>query len=198
MDLSRKIQAIIVQGKLKTKVLTSLCEKTRHYLFLENHKVVLFTTEYQGFMDKLEEWVDQKEIWKVSFGNVEENAAVSLKQAELALQIGSKLKPTQKTVNYEELKVFVHLSYPYKELLNSLFSVLDKSGNKLDLIQTLQAYIEESGDMNQVASKLNIHRNTLNYRIDKIEKLSGKNPRNYLDLFQLICGLLWYETKDGM
>ncbi|MOA24299.1 Purine catabolism regulatory protein [compost metagenome] len=97
-------------------------------------------------------------------------------------------------VYYEELKVFVHLSYPYKESLNSLFSVIDKSGSKLDLIQTLQAYIEESGDMNQVASKLNIHRNTLNYRIDKIEKLSGKNPRDYLDMFQLICGLMWYEN----
>ncbi|MNO63559.1 Purine catabolism regulatory protein [compost metagenome] len=191
--MSRKIQAVIVQGR-KTKVLTSLCEKIRHYLFLENDKVVLFTTEHQGFMEKLEEWVDLKEIWKVSFGNVEENAAVSLKQAETALQIGSKLKPSQRKLYYEELKVFVHLSYPYKESLNSLFSVLDKSGNKLDLIQTLQAYIEESGDMNQVASRLNIHRNTLNYRIEKIEKLSGKNPRDYLDLFQLICGLVWYEN----
>ncbi|WP_091233669.1 CdaR family transcriptional regulator [Fontibacillus panacisegetis] len=194
LDLTRKIQAIIVQGRTKTKVLNSLCEKARHYLFLENHKVVLFTTDHQNFMDKLEGWIDQKEIRKVSFGNVEEIAAVSIKQAESALHIGTKLKPSQKMVYYEELKVFVHLSYPYKESLNSFFSVIDKSGSKLDLIQTLQAYIEESGDMNQVASKLNIHRNTLNYRIDKIEKLSGKNPRDYLDMFQLICGLMWYEN----
>ncbi|MND93993.1 Carbohydrate diacid regulator [compost metagenome] len=193
IDLTRKIQAIIVQGRLKTKALTALCEKMRHYLFLENDKAVLFMIDHQGSEDRLREWADQKDILKISFGNAEVNAALSLRQAEATLQIGSKLKPSQKKVYYEDLKVFVHLSYRYKESLNSLFSVLDKSGSKLDLIQTLQTYIEESGDMNQVANKLNIHRNTLNYRIEKIEKLSGKNPRNYLELFQLICGLLWYE-----
>ncbi|WP_430166904.1 helix-turn-helix domain-containing protein [Paenibacillus lautus] len=38
---------------------------------------------------------------------------------------------------------------------------------------------------------LNIHRNTLNYRLNRIKQLTGKNSRHVLDLFELLCGLMW-------
>jgi carbohydrate diacid regulator len=75
--------------------------------------------------------------------------------------------------------------------LVSLMSNLDKAGNKLELIQTIEAYIEENGDISSVANKLNIHRNTLNYRLERINNLTGKNPKNLLELFELLCGLIW-------
>ncbi|MBE5961368.1 MAG: transcriptional regulator, partial [Lachnospiraceae bacterium] len=61
----------------------------------------------------------------------------------------------------------------------------------LELIQTLQVYIEENGDMNEISRRLNIHRNTLSYRLERIKQLTGKNPRNILELFELLCGLAW-------
>ena len=60
-----------------------------------------------------------------------------------------------------------------------------------DSIKTIQVYIEENGDISNIAKKLNIHRNTLSYRLEKIEKLTGKNPKKILDLFELLCGLIW-------
>ena len=68
---------------------------------------------------------------------------------------------------------------------------LDNTGGKLELIKTIQVYIEENGDISNIAKKLNIHRNTLSYRLEKIEKLTGKNPKKILDLFELLCGLIW-------
>lgn len=61
-----------------------------------------------------------------------------------------------------------------------MMSNLDKAGNKLELIQTIQAYIEENGDIGNVANRLNIHRNTLNYRLEKIKKLTGKKSEKFI------------------
>lgn len=55
----------------------------------------------------------------------------------------------------------------------------------------MQTYIEENGDINTIANKLKIHINTLNYRLDRIKQLTGKNSKNLLELFELICGLIW-------
>lgn len=60
----------------------------------------------------------------------------------------------------------------------------NKEGNE-ELIRTLHAYIEANGHMNETAKKLFIHRNTLHYRFDKIEEVSGYNPRNLKHLFYL-------------
>ncbi|QEK11271.1 hypothetical protein FQB35_02180 [Crassaminicella thermophila] len=43
----------------------------------------------------------------------------------------------------------------------------------------------------QVANKLNIHRNTLNYRLEKIYELTGKHPKKLLDLMELVVGIVW-------
>lgn len=55
----------------------------------------------------------------------------------------------------------------------------------------MQTYIEENGDITKIANKLKIHRNTLNYRLERIKQLTGKNPQNILELFELISGLIW-------
>ena len=115
----------------------------------------------------------------------------SLENAELAMEIGIKIKPSSLIYSYDELKFFIHLSYDNKTPLVSLMYNIDNYGNKLELIQTIQTYIEENGDINNVANKLNIHRNTLNYRLERIKKLTGKNPKNLLELFELLCGLIW-------
>ena len=102
-----------------------------------------------------------------------------------------KIKPSTSIYSYDDLKFFIHLSYDNKASLVSLISNLDKAGNKLELIQTIQVYVEENGDINNVANRLNIHRNTLNYRLERIKQLTGKNPKILLELFELLCGLIW-------
>ena len=45
--------------------------------------------------------------------------------------------------------------------------ILKEEGNKLDLIDTILAYIENNGEVNIISKVLNIHRNTLNYRLER-------------------------------
>ena len=43
--------------------------------------------------------------------------------------------------------------------------------------------------------KLFIHRNTLKYRLDKIQELTGKNPRSFQDLFYLYVLYVLYRLS---
>jgi PucR family transcriptional regulator, purine catabolism regulatory protein len=60
-----------------------------------------------------------------------------------------------------------------------------------ELLATLDAYLSSGGSLAEAAAKLNVHRNTLSYRISRIAELSGRdlaNPRDHLLLrVALLC-----------
>ena len=88
-----------------------------------------------------------------------------------------------------------NLKWDIKELEDTykLISSKDKNG---ELKETLKVFIEENGELNNVSNKLSIHRNTLNYRLNKIYKLTGRNPKNYVDLFWLYSAMVsFYKLK---
>lgn len=190
IDLTKKCQVILVDGNISSNRFITLCQRYSHYSEI-NNRLVFFITSNHEYTALLESLKKNKDINKISIGGKEDIAAISLENAESALELGGKIKPSSLIYYYDELKFFIQLSNDNKASLTSLMSNLDKAGKKLELIQTIQAYIEENGDINNVANILNIHRNTLNYRLERIRKLTGKNPKNLLDLFELLCGLIW-------
>ncbi|KIR02217.1 transcriptional regulator, CdaR [Lachnospiraceae bacterium TWA4] len=50
-----------------------------------------------------------------------------------------------------------------------------------DLVVTVQTLMDCGGNLAQTARKLYVHRNTLNYRLDKIKRLTGLNVKKYED-----------------
>ncbi|WP_310910134.1 CdaR family transcriptional regulator [Clostridium estertheticum] len=191
LDLTKKSQAILVYINSNLSEFGILCNKHPHYYDIDDNKTVFFSTINYKNNTILMDMQESLDINKICLGGEEDIAAVSLKNAELAMEFGIKIKPSSLIYNYDDLKFFIHLSYDNKESLISLFSNLDKSGNKLELVKTIQAYVEHNGDINKVSSSLNIHRNTLNYRLERIKQLTGKNPKILLDLFELLCGIIW-------
>lgn len=69
------------------------------------------------------------------------------------------------------------LCEPYLHLLKQ-----DKSGQ---LVKTLQSLFEHQGNLTACAESLFIHRNTLRYRLDKIEKISHISPHQFSGLVEL-------------
>jgi carbohydrate diacid regulator len=191
LDLTKKCLAILVYVNVNSRAFRLLCNKLSHYCDIDDNKVVFFSTSDYNTNIILKDIEKNGDIIKICLGGEENIAAISLKNAELSMEFGIKIKPSALIYNYDDLKFFIHLSYDNKESLISLFSNLDKSGHKLDLIKTIQSYVEQNGDINKVSSSLNIHRNTLNYRLDRINQLTGKNPKILLELFELLCGLIW-------
>ena len=50
-----------------------------------------------------------------------------------------------------------------------------------EIIETAEAFLESNLNASETARKLYIHRNTLMYRLEKIEKVTGLNIRNFSD-----------------
>lgn len=57
------------------------------------------------------------------------------------------------------------------------------------LASTLQHFLDCDLDINETASVLEIHRNTLTYRLDKISRLLGLDPRHFKDALSIKAGL---------
>ncbi|MEH7116728.1 sugar diacid recognition domain-containing protein [Neobacillus vireti] len=193
IDLTRKCQAILVKGNFNSKAIKTFLDQYRNFSTIDNSKLVLFITEYNNFDEVMTNLLGSKEIERVAIGEKEEFAAISLEQAADALTVGVKIKPSEKVYYYHHLRLFIDLASDRRDHNRSVLSVLDGSGNNQELFHTLQIYVEENGDINNTAKKLKIHRNTLNYRLEKIGDLTGKNPKVILELFELICSIIWYK-----
>lgn len=58
--------------------------------------------------------------------------------------------------------------------------------NQPELVDTLRAFIADNMSMSDTAAELHIHRNTLLYRLNRIAKLTGFDPRQLLGLVALV------------
>jgi carbohydrate diacid regulator len=73
------------------------------------------------------------------------------------------------------------------ELATHLLSPLDHED---ELLRTLQVFFARDCSITETANFLNVHRNTLNYRLDKVTSLTGLNPHRFDDAVQIRLALL--------
>lgn len=59
-----------------------------------------------------------------------------------------------------------------RQLLQPLLDFDERHG--AGLVETLRAYLEDDGSVAQVAERFYVHRNTVRYRLNQIEKLTGR------------------------
>lgn len=125
---------------------------------------------------------EHKEWWK------------SYEEAKDALVVGEKLKVTQRIFQFRDVSLYVLLSKMIPTIKeNSIFRGYDKlklNDKNLELQNTLDSYIKNSGNSKQTAAELYVHRNTVQYRLSKIHEITGKNPFFYSDLFELYLSLI--------
>lgn len=73
------------------------------------------------------------------------------------------------------------------DLATHLLSPLDHED---ELLQTLQAFFEQDCCISTTANSLGIHRNTLNYRLEKVASLTGLDPHRFDDAVQIRLALV--------
>ena len=127
-----------------------------------------------------------------------EGIAKSYRTAKETLAIGKSLNPKRSKYLYEDYALQViftglkqhwrgdALSAPYLKLIDA-----DKNGV---LQKTLSVYIQHIGDQKQCAEVLFIHRNTLRYRLDKIQQITGTNLQEFHHLLNLYLGQIMHQT----
>lgn len=135
----------------------------------------------------------------IGVGTNSTHIARSTQEAKRALEIAEKLSLSVNPCYYDDLKFIDCLTLSNGDGVfdefSHCFQELESNPKGIELIETLISFIENNGDMNAISKKLHIHRNSLAYRLQKIEQLTNKNPKKFTDLFQLYTGYIQYKLK---
>ncbi len=112
--------------------------------------------------------------------NIKEIAR-SYKEARVALEVGKVFDDEKRILSYEDLGIG-RLIYQLPTTLCELFlTEVFKKGSieELDqeIIFTMQKFFENNLNVSETSRQLYVHRNTLVYRLDKIQKITGLDLR---------------------
>jgi purine catabolism regulator len=109
--------------------------------------------------------------------------AAAAREAEQALTMGRRLFGADSVTAFSDLGLYrlLYALEPQPELRAFSSEVLDRLGSKDRagvLKQTLNAYLATNGSPTDAADKLHLHRNTVLYRLGRIEELLGVDLRD--------------------
>lgn len=118
------------------------------------------------------------------------------------LETGKKVSPASGVYAYKDYVLYKILSDQPKEKLEKYRdSLLEKNCAAIiadaELMETAEAFMNNSLNVSETSRNMYIHRNTLIYRLDKIEKESGLDLRSFNDavLLRLINTLIKLTEK---
>lgn len=137
------------------------------------------------------------------FGSLEGREAY-IEQATLALEAGSRMYPLEKLFHFGELYADCLLleaadKWQEKNILLPEIRLLEEfdKHNGADYLETLRVYLYERNDLNRAAARLHLHRNTLTYRLRKIEELIGSGFHEADGAWRLQIGLAAWGMRTG-
>ena len=124
----------------------------------------------------------------------------SFKEAQTALLVGGIFENDKSVINYNSLGLG-RLIYQLPETLCKLFlnEVFTKGAyESLDneTILTIQKFFENNLNVSETSRLLYVHRNTLVYRLDKIQKITGLDLRNFDDAIIFKVSMLVKKYLD--
>jgi len=113
------------------------------------------------------------------------NVSLSYKEAIMALEVGKIFESGKNIVNYEKLGIG-RLIYQLPVSLCKMFINEVLHGISMDhfddeTLATVNKFFENNLNVSETSRQLYIHRNTLVYRLDKLQKLTGLDLRNFDD-----------------
>ncbi len=175
-------------------------------LFPEKGKnfIINIDERYLALVREVKEGTDSKDLEKIAksivdtlytealvkvyigIGSVCENIrdlALSYKEAQVALDVGKVFDIEKQIINYENLGIG-RLIYQLPTTLCELFLSEVFKKETLDVLDqetilTIQKFFKHNLNVSETARELFVHRNTLVYRLDKIEKVTGLDLREF-------------------
>ena len=113
------------------------------------------------------------------------NVSASYKEAKMALEVGTIFEENKKIVNYEQLgigRLIYQLPAPLcKMFINEVLHGLSMDQFDEETLTTVNKFFENNLNVSETSRQLYIHRNTLVYRLDKLQKMTGLDLRNFDD-----------------
>lgn len=133
-----------------------------------------------------------------TFQGGEESLKKAFIDVNTCISIGNKYKLKSSVYNVEDLlfeKIVYNISDDIKE---ELYQKFKRKFNKFDaeVVLTIEEFMNCGLNISEAAKKLYIHRNTLIYRLDKLQKDSGYDLRDFKQatIFTMAF-LIWKEKR---
>jgi len=210
IDTEIKRQVVIGSIKSNTEIpLRNICNRLQQSSFLKE-KEILVRWGNERFLLLLNERT-KEQIHKilrsikrkleaifsvqVSFGVGSDDFSIkkSFDEADRALQVAKRTNSIQFDDDLK-LEMLVHETSGKVQtefVRRTIFKLLDDP----DLLKTLLEFIKQNQSVKETADSLHIHVNTLSYRFNKIEEVTGLHPRNFADLVALYLGILFLDDS---
>lgn len=122
----------------------------------------------------------------------------SFREAEVAYNLSRQLL-SQKISLYSESDVRMLLgniaSKNRKRFVEKVFNDCTKEQTE-EIVHCLHCYMETNGSISQAADSMYIHKNTLQYRLQKIKTVTGYDPRIISESIPLYLAMYIYEFVD--
>ena len=163
--------------------------------FMDESEEYQSSTEYAEFI-KQSIYEETGAMVRIAIGGTVKTLAdlnTSFVQATSAVRMGNAIDARGDVHTYKEYVLVKMLEdLPKYKLNENLETLLDSGAREVfedaEMINTAEEFLENSLNVSETARKLYLHRNTLTYRLDKIEKATGLNIRKFSDAvtFRLI------------
>ncbi len=109
----------------------------------------------------------------------------SYKEAKLAMEVGKIFGENKNIINYDELgigRLICQLPLPLCNMfVNEVLKGVEIKKIDKEMITTINKLFENNLNVSETSRQLYIHRNTLVYRLDKLQKITGLDLRNFDD-----------------
>lgn len=121
----------------------------------------------------------------------------SYHEATSAIELGTQTWDNDRIYHIDDFGVVAPLLTGVDET-NIYFSreLLERLGENTEIIQTLEAFFILDMSLTRTADQLNIHRNTLVYRLDRITEILGLDPRVFDDAIQIKLAILYTKFVE--
>lgn len=139
-----------------------------------------------------------KDDFLISFGTVDgyENLSKLVKRCENKIELAKKFGMSNEILSETSLVFEDIVDSIDKDMKNRLIEKFDPGFKKLDneMMKTIEVFFNCGLNITESAKNLYIHRNTLIYRIEKIQKCTGFDIKdfNMASMFKILF-LLWKE-----
>ena len=182
--------------------------KSKDFITAVDEKSIIIVKELEeneGYeeMDKLAETIldtlglDRENDTHIAYGTIVnelKEVSRSYKEARMALDVGKIFSPEKDVIAYSSLgigRLIYQLPIPLcKMFIKEIFGGKSPDDFDEETLVTIDKFFENSLNVSETSRQLYIHRNTLVYRLDKLQKSTGLDLRVFEDAITFKIALM--------
>ena len=223
-DVKRVVYIIETKHEKDTNALETVrnlfANKTRDFITAVDEKSIILVKEVKGNesyeeLDKTADVIidmlstEAMSAAHVAYGTIVNDireVSRSYKEAKMALDVGKIFYSNKNVVAYNRLgigRLIYQLPIPLCQMfIKEIFEGKAPDDFDDETLSTINKFFENSLNVSETSRQLYIHRNTLVYRLDKIQKITGLDLRVFDDAITFKIALMvvkymkYMESKD--